>query len=74
MTRSAARRRTRSTSHVRRPTNSRVSNHGNNGHVDRLVQRRKSASKVIPAIAIILEIDCHEGRRHLPIIRVRQAA
>ena len=24
--------------------------------------------------AIIFELDCHEGRRHLPIIRVRRVA
>ena len=27
-----------------------------------------------PGAPIIVEIDCHEGRRHLPIIRVRPAA
>jgi hypothetical protein len=27
-----------------------------------------------PGDAVILEIDCHNGRRHLPIIRMRRAA
>ena len=27
-----------------------------------------------PGDAVIMEIDCHEGRRHLPIIRARRAA
>jgi hypothetical protein len=27
-----------------------------------------------PGDPIILEIDCHKGHRHLPIIRARQAA
>ena len=27
-----------------------------------------------PGDAIILEIDCHEGRRHLPVIRARRVA
>ena len=27
-----------------------------------------------PGDPIVLEIDCHEGRRHLPIIRARRAA
>jgi hypothetical protein len=27
-----------------------------------------------PGDPVIIEIDCHEGRRHLPIIRARRAA
>ena len=27
-----------------------------------------------PGDPFVLEIDCHEGRRHLPVIRVRRAA
>jgi hypothetical protein len=27
-----------------------------------------------PGDSVIFEIDCHEGRRHLPIIRARRAA
>ena len=27
-----------------------------------------------PGAAMMLEIDCHEGRRHLPVIRARRVA
>ena len=44
------------------------------GHVNRPVQNRKSTFDGMPGDPVIIEIDCHEGRRHLPVIRARHAA
>ena len=45
------------------------------GHAGRsLCETTSGHGRRVLAIHVIIEIDCHEGRRHLPIVRTRHAA
>jgi len=64
----------KSTSHDRRRTNSHVLSHGTVGRAVRHVPWPLVGIDGKPGDPIVVEIDCLEGRRHLPIIRAKLAA